>query len=448
MDYASRAMKYFVSVALCSLFAAQTGCAEGEGDPSSLQPGGHVDAHVQPMIDAGMIVDVTPDAAGHPDADTTDAANTTDAPPPPTLHVSAVTGPGQIAHNGTATYTVTLDAAAAAGGQVVMLDSTDTTGSTIGVPSSVTVGAGTTSATFAVSGLAIGGPFDVRAHVGASQQQTTVRVVPALVSIGPAVVNVLAGTMGDVTITLEAAPAVDVTVTLKSGDVSVATLPATVVIPTGSASASVKVTGTDKLGVVQATAQLASASKTMNVRVYAVLLSEILYDVSGADDGWEWIELFNASSDPIDTTGMKIQIANTAGPYVDSFTLPAKTIPAKGCVVIGGPSTGATNYTTASGFQFYLAQAFAPNLGNAGSTSTDPGDGIQLLGAGGGIIDNVIYGANNGDHLTDEDGAVPTATDVGRAATGKTLERTVPGVNGTWIIESAPNPGDCSAINK
>jgi hypothetical protein len=254
--------------------------------------------------------------------------------------------------------------------------------------------------------------------------------------------------MGDLTVTLEAAPAVDVTVTLKSGDTSIAGVPATVVVPTGSATATFKATATSKLGIAATTASLGNASKSTNVRVMGVLLSEILYDVTGSDGGWEWIELFNATGVPLDTTGLRIQVANTAGAYLDALTLPAGTIPSKGCIVVGGPSTGATNFTTAAGFSFFYGAAFNPNLGNAGSTSTDPGDGIQLVTASGGVIDNVLYGANNSDHLTNLDGTAPSAMDVGRAATGKSLERTVPDVHGTWIIESAPNPGDCSAINK
>jgi hypothetical protein len=181
-------------------------------------------------------------------------------------------------------------------------------------------------------------------------------------------------------------------------------------------------------------------------RVVGLYLSEILYDVTGADDMKEWVELYNAAPVAIDVTGMRIQIANTSGPYDDVLTL-SGVVPIDGCVTVGGPLVGAaaSNFTS-DAFVYFVAGDFATDLGNAGSAMGDPGDGINLVTAAGDVVDNVVYGRNNNDLITDENGVAPAVTDVDDAPAAQSIERTAPGLAGPWVIQVVPNPDVCAAI--
>jgi hypothetical protein len=164
----------------------------------------------------------------------------------------------------------------------------------------------------------------------------------------------------------------------------------------------------------------------------------VLYDVAGDDDELEWIEIYNAASVPVDAAGLRIQVASSAGLFVDSLEL-AGTIPAEGCVVIGGPM--------GDGVTYFQAADFSTDLGNAGSGGADAGDGIQLRGPTG-VLDNVIYGRNNDDHVLDENGVPPAEPDTADASADHTIERTFASVDGAWVSERTPSPGDCSPIAK
>jgi len=108
------------------------------------------------------------------------------------------------------------------------------------------------------------------------------------------------------------------------------------------------------------------------------------------------------------------------------------------CVVVGGPDTNGLDFT------YFVEQDFDPDIGNAGSSGSDPADGLQIVDLDGHVLDNVIYGRNNGSGITDEDGETP-APDVGDAAPDKTIER-----NSSlgWVVDVTPNPEDCAAISK
>jgi hypothetical protein len=56
-------------------------------------------------------------------------------------------------------------------------------------------------------------------------------------------------------------------------------------------------------------------------------------------------------------------------------------------------------------------------------------------------IDAVIYGSTNSNNLIDED-CNKGNVDVADAPASRSIERTSSG----WIIQSAPTPNDCSAV--
>ena len=151
-----------------------------------------------------------------------------------TLNPSVLTG------GAGSTGTVTLTAAAPAGGAVVTLTSANTNAAT--VPASVTVAAGTTSATFALTTNVVTAvtPVNITAtNAGASRIVTLVVNAPAgLAGLGvnPAAVTGGAGSTGTVTLGI-AAPAGGALVNLASNNLDAATVPASVTVAANATTA-------------------------------------------------------------------------------------------------------------------------------------------------------------------------------------------------------------------
>src|SRR5262249_44450620 len=129
------------------------------------------------------------------------------------------------------------------GGTVVTLSSSNSAVAT--VPTSVTVPAGSTSATFTASTSAVS--FQTLVAITASSGSTTesatlkVNPGPSPVAIGSLALNptsVKGGNTSQGTVTLnEVAPSGGMLVTLASSNTGVATVPASVTIPAGATSA-------------------------------------------------------------------------------------------------------------------------------------------------------------------------------------------------------------------
>lgn len=381
------------------------------------------------------------------------SAPTSDAGPPDAQlapsAISMLTPSSLVLPRGaSAAVTVELDQPALGGGAVVLLASPDDPGgAVVAIPTQVTVPAGQSSASFTVMAMGQGGPIDIHATFEASEVTSSVQVVPALVSLTPGNADVVVGTTVTYTVTLEGPAAALVVVNLSSSSTAVATTPPTVPIPMGASSATFGVTGVALGGPVAVTAAIGPASVSASARVVGLYLSEALYDVSGTDTTKEWVELWNGAPVAIDITGMKLGVANTAGAYVDALTLAGSVAPGQ-CIVVGGPLVGAaaSNFTP-EGFAYFVTGDFNPDLGNAGSVAADPGDGLSLVTATGDVVDNVLYGRNNNDLITDENGAAPGMCDVTDVATGHSIERTAPGLAGPWVDQVAPTPGNCTPVS-
>ncbi|HOX46469.1 MAG TPA: lamin tail domain-containing protein [Myxococcota bacterium] len=162
-----------------------------------------------------------------------------------------------------------------------------------------------------------------------------------------------------------------------------------------------------------------------------LMLSEVLYDSQGGDDGNEWIEIFNGTASAIDLS--TYSLGNGGNNYLGSVVQLAGTIPAGGCFVVGGPN---------GGFAYNQTFNFAPDLENSGAAA----DGVALfnvpaasLTAATVPIDAVIYGTNNSNNLLDETGAAGNV-DVGDAGSNQSIERTGAG----WAIQATPTPTVCN----
>ncbi len=120
-----------------------------------------------------------------------------------------------------------------------------------------------------------------------------------------------------------------------------------------------------------------------------LLVNEVVYDPSGSDDGFEWIELCNDGGDTIDLTGYQVENAGTSWSEVYTFAS-GSIAPGEHLVVGYGSSTH-----TAS---------FSPNLQNGGSEV----DGLRVKDAAGSVVDTVLYDETNTNNLAEDDGTVPT----------------------------------------
>ena len=165
-----------------------------------------------------------------------------------------------------------------------------------------------------------------------------------------------------------------------------------------------------------------------------LLLSEVLYDVSSSDDGFEWVEIYNAGSSTADLSGFCL--GNGGTDYTTSTAQLSGSVAAGAVFVVGGPSSSATN----SNPSFDQVLNFSPDFQNSGST----GDGVALfavpcaqVNAGTVPVDAVIYGPNNNNGLIDETGTA-NAPEVGDASAGSSLERV--DLAGSWIIQGSPTP--------
>jgi len=165
-----------------------------------------------------------------------------------------------------------------------------------------------------------------------------------------------------------------------------------------------------------------------------LLLSEVLYDVSGGDDGFEWVELFNSGTDSIALSSFCL--GNGGSDYTTSLVQLSGTIAAGSTFVVGGPTSSGTNANPS----FDQIDNFSPDFQNSGSA----GDGVALFDVacssvtGSTVpIDAVVYGPNNNNNLIDESGGVG-APEVGDAAAGSSIERV--DLGGSWQIQSSPTP--------
>lgn len=166
----------------------------------------------------------------------------------------------------------------------------------------------------------------------------------------------------------------------------------------------------------------------------SILLSEVFYDASGSDNGYEWFELYNAGATAVDLSGWCV--GNGGSSYTGSKVTLSGTIQPGAVFVVGGPNSTAANGNPS----FDAVINFSPDFQNSGSV----GDGVALFNLTCGQVnaqsvpvDAVVYGSNNNSGLIDETG-VANAPEVGDAAAGSSIERI--NFSGAWQIQSSPTP--------
>ena len=165
-----------------------------------------------------------------------------------------------------------------------------------------------------------------------------------------------------------------------------------------------------------------------------LILSEVFYDGTSSDDGFEWVELYNSGSQTIDLSVFSLGNGGTS--YTSSKVQLSGSIAPGATFVVGGPTSDGTNGNPT----FDLVINFSPDFQNSGSV----GDGVALFDVPAAAIttstvpiDAVVYGPNNNSGLIDETGSA-NAPEVGDAAGGSSIERV--DLAGAWQIQSSPTP--------
>jgi len=187
---------------------------------------------------------------------------------PPVVELVSFT-PTSVLGGDKSTGTITLNGMAPAQGLTVKLSSSAAYAT---VPSTLAIAPGATSATFTVKTVPVKTQLAVAISAtvnGASQSANLTIDPPAVKSVTLNPTAVIGGKTATGTVTLEStAPSGGVTVSLSSGNAA-ATLPSTVTVPSGSASATFKVstTGVGTQTVVAITANVSPTSKTATLTI-------------------------------------------------------------------------------------------------------------------------------------------------------------------------------------
>jgi len=112
-----------------------------------------------------------------------------------------------------------------------------------------------------------------------------------------------------------------------------------------------------------------------------IKINEILYDPSGGDTGKEWIELYNAGTEPVQLEGWQIQKAGSN--FEECFTFPEYSIYPGEYLLIGESQVPNADLVGVLAFQ-------------NGGTETD---GVRIISTEGDTIDTILYDSPNSNNL-------------------------------------------------
>jgi hypothetical protein len=250
----------------------------------------------------------------------------TGGPTGPSLS-SVSLNPTSVAGGASSAGTVTLYAAAPAGGLVVTLASTSASAT---VPASVTVAAGQTTATFSVSTTAVAANASATITAtlsGVSQTASLTITAASLTSVTLNPTSVAGGTSSTGTVTLSsAAPAGGLVVTLASSSAS-ATVPASVTVAAGQTTATFTVTTTAVAANTASTitATLGGVSQSASLGITAPVLSTVALNPTSVTGGISSTGTVTLSS-AAPAGGMVVTLASSSA----SATVPASVTVASG----------------------------------------------------------------------------------------------------------------------
>jgi len=296
-------------------------------------------------------------------------------------------------------------------------------------------------------------PVDLCAHYGDTSVCNVLTLVPAtynpvIMDIAPQTpISLAAGTTKTIEVFFDVPVfAADTEVTILLEDDTKISAPTMAPVTPGSVSVSFDVTGLATgssmvyLGFGTSGAEFLVEVTDVPL-VPNVLIAEVFYNPGGTDSGYEWVKLYNAGAAAQDLTGWSLANGGTSW-AIGKWDL-SGSLPAGGCIVIGGPLASAENGNPT----YDLVLDFTPDIQNSG-TASEAADGVGLFDipaasvtASSIPVDAVIYGGINSNSLIGPDGGV-AAVDVANAPSGDSIARTG---ESTWVIRADPTPMTCPA---
>jgi hypothetical protein len=221
------------------------------------------------------------------------------------------------------------------------------------------------------------------------------------------------------------------------------TIPANADLASDSIVVRPQVTTTYTLLVTGAQSSDDMANVTITVTPAPLLITELLVDVTGVDDGQEWVELYNPGDTFVDLANYSLGHGGTN--YLITRVQLAGVLPPRGCAVIGGPATVAANGSPT----FFQGIAFMPALQNGGAAS----DGVALFATRSANItatsvpmDAILYSGTNTSNLLGEDGQPKTVISP-LPPTNGSIERVSP-TSDLFRAVAAPTPGRCVTVDQ
>ena len=316
------------------------------------------------------------------------ASLTVNAPNLTAFSLSPATVTGGLTSQGT----VTLDGAAPAGG--VLVSVSDDSSSSV-VPVSVTVPGGSASASFAMTTTPVASLTAVAvtaACAGVTKFAMLTLNPPVLSSLTLAPASVTGGGTSQGTVTLSGpAPAGGVVLTLSSNS-QVAATPASVTVPSGSASASFTISTTQvaSSSAVTVSALYAGVTKTASLTVIpaaAPVLSTITVNPTSVTGGVSSLGTVTLSG-PAPTGGVVVTLSDNssaaaepasvtvaAGSSSATFTVTTTVVTSSTSVTVSAVNNGVTrtailNVTAAAGGSSSVSGSISPAPSGAGATLT------------------------------------------------------------------------------
>ncbi|MDP6943942.1 MAG: amidohydrolase family protein, partial [Myxococcota bacterium] len=134
---------------------------------------------------------------------------------------------------------------------------------------------------------------------------------PTPIGLEPAAIIMPVDTTMTVTVTMDLPAGAEGQEVLLEVENDMVTVPSSVLVAPGDFEASFQLTSGSAMGSTTLTASVGpfSVSATIDVTqllVTGLVLAEVLYDVSGADSGYEWVKLYNGSPDEIVLDGWSL----------------------------------------------------------------------------------------------------------------------------------------------
>mgnify|MGYP000090055060 CR=1 FL=1 len=165
-------------------------------------------------------------------------------------------------------------------------------------------------------------------------------------------------------------------------------------------------------------------------------IEEVLYaPASGSASGWQWLNIANRCGSAIKLANAEVRWTKPGQGWSAKMPLSVVgTLPAWGCLTIGGPKSGPANASP----EYDLVKAFSPTITDPALLGTAAGVGLFVASSKVPFA-AVIFGDENLEKIVGIGGLIAHDTDIDGAAPGHSMRLYA----GDWIEDQSPEPQHC-----